>query len=95
VGAADVAVALWRADRASPARARDTRLALRALGRFALLCPFAKAPLHRLRGEVLALRDRPGAALIELRASRSLADRLGMTLEASAAKRAEEYCRAS
>ncbi len=94
VGAAEVAVALWRADRRSRKRARDARLALRALSRFALLCPFAKAPLRRLRGEVLALRHRHDAALAELRASRTLADRLGMKLESTAARRAEEYWQA-
>ena len=93
VGAGEVAVALWRVDRGSRDRERDARVAVRALGRFALLCPIAKAPWLRLRGEMLALRGRRSAALAELRASRTLADALGMKLEASAARRAEEYWR--
>ncbi len=94
VGASEAAVTLWRHDRNSAARARDARLALRALGRFARLCPFARAPLMRLRGEVLALRDRRRAGLAQLRASQALADTLGMKLEAGAARAAEEYWRA-
>ena len=94
VGASEAAVTLLRHDCNSAARARDAQLALRALGRFAFLCPFAKAPLLRLRGEVLALDDRRRAGLAQLGKARELAGTLGMKLEAGAARAAEEYWRA-
>jgi hypothetical protein len=89
LGAAEAALGLWRARRTDPARELDARRAVRALGRFARLFPFASPAAHRLAAEVHALRGRRRAAFAELRRSRSLAEGLGMKLEVVAARRAE------
>jgi tetratricopeptide (TPR) repeat protein/predicted Ser/Thr protein kinase len=93
LGAAEVAVALWRANRDDPARERDARRAVRALERFAAIFPFARPACRRWRGEILEASGRRSAALGELRASRIVAEQLGMKLEVMAARRAEERWR--
>ncbi|HTQ44027.1 MAG TPA: protein kinase [Polyangiaceae bacterium] len=80
-GAAEAAVAVWRADPANGARERDAMRAVKALGRFARLFPFARPAWHRLRGETFAVRGREQAAGAELQESRRLAESLGMKLE--------------
>jgi len=51
-GAAEAAVILWRTDRASRARERDARRAVRGLERFASLFPFAREPSRKWRSEL-------------------------------------------
>jgi tetratricopeptide (TPR) repeat protein/predicted Ser/Thr protein kinase len=89
LGAAEAAVGLWRADRGSREREHDARRAVRALERFAGLFPLARPAAHRLRAAILSAQGRARAAAAELRASGELADRLGMKLEAVAARRTD------
>ena len=70
-------------------RAHDARRAVRALERFARLFPLARPAAHRLRAAILSAQGRAPAAAAELRASGELADRLGMKLEAVAARRTD------
>jgi tetratricopeptide (TPR) repeat protein len=56
--AADVAVALWNADRKNRAREGEARSAVRALARFARLFPLARPTLERLRAELDATTAR-------------------------------------
>ena len=80
VGAAEVFVADWESSRGPIERARADH-ALRALGRFARVFPFARPVTNRLMGQWAWARGRRAQARRGWRRGIEQASRLGMTLE--------------